>query len=100
LTDYQRWVFGTFDDNKEHGYVSKIKAYSDEEPSVGQALLYWAEYVLSLLYVKVKLMVDPQLGTRKVSALPRKMSPTWKLYSPIIQLEDSRPRRVERVNRA
>jgi len=45
LTDYQRWVFGTFDDNKSHGYVSKIKAYSDEEPSVGQALLYWAEYV-------------------------------------------------------
>jgi len=43
LTDYQRWVFGTFDENKSHGYVSEIKAYSDEEPSVGQALLYWAE---------------------------------------------------------
>lgn len=43
LTDYQRWVFGTFDENKSRGYVSKIKAFSDEEPSVGQALLYWAE---------------------------------------------------------
>jgi hypothetical protein len=50
LTDYQRWVFGTFDDDKSHGYVSKIKAFSDEEPSVGQALLYWAEYVSLYLF--------------------------------------------------
>ena len=45
MTDYQRWVFGTFTDDAEHGYVSGIKKFSDEEPSVGQALLYWAEYV-------------------------------------------------------
>jgi hypothetical protein len=43
LTDYQRWVFGTFDQGKEHGFVSQIKAYEEKSPSVGQALLYWAE---------------------------------------------------------
>ena len=99
MTDYQRWVFGTFDDNKSHGYVSKIKAYSDEEPSVGQALLYWAEYVsFSLPSVGVWLMLDPLLETSKDSALPRRMSLEWKLYSPITQLDETRLRREERAN--
>jgi hypothetical protein len=100
LTDYQRWVFGTFDDNKSHGYVSKIKAFSDEEPSVGQALLYWAEYVpLSSSQKGVWLMVDPLLETSKDSALPRRMFLEWKLYSLITQLDETRPRREERASR-
>lgn len=46
LTDWQRWVFGAFDEKKEHGWVSSVKSYADTEPSVGQALLYWAESAL------------------------------------------------------
>lgn len=94
-------MFGTFDDNKSHGYVSKIKAFSDEEPSVGQALLYWAEYVpLSLSQKGVWLMVDPLLETRKDSAQPRRMFLEWKLYSLITQLDEMHPRREGRVKRA
>ena len=101
LTDYQRWVFGTFDENKSHGFVSKIKAFSDEEPSVGQALLYWAEYVPLYTYHRVVhlLMADPLLETRKGSVLPRRMFLVWKLYSPIIQLGGSHPRKEQRVGR-
>ena len=43
LTDYQRWVFGKFDDDHSHGWVSPIITYDQTNPSVLQALFYWAE---------------------------------------------------------
>ena len=49
LTDWQRWAFGVFDESREHGYVSPVWEFGAKEPSVMQALFYWARYVA--LYV-------------------------------------------------
>lgn len=45
LTDWQRWAFGVFDESREHGYVSPVWEFGAKEPSVMQALFYWARYV-------------------------------------------------------
>lgn len=42
LTDWQRWVYGSFDDERQHGYVSPIISSSSENPYALQALLFWA----------------------------------------------------------
>lgn len=42
LTDWQRWAFGVFDEERKHGYVSPVWEFGQKEPSVMQALFYWA----------------------------------------------------------
>jgi len=42
LTDWQRWVYGSFDDDKTHGYVSPIISSDSDSPYALQALFYWA----------------------------------------------------------
>ena len=53
-------MFGKFDDKKEHGWVSEIKGYGDKEPSVEQALLYWAKCVPTL-YIITPYLEHPSL---------------------------------------
>ncbi|GFZ42817.1 hypothetical protein JCM24511_00535 [Saitozyma sp. JCM 24511] len=43
LTDWQRWVFGCFDEGRTHGWVSPIMRFDARSPSIGQAMLYWAK---------------------------------------------------------
>ncbi|WVR04016.1 hypothetical protein IAU60_001015 [Kwoniella sp. DSM 27419] len=42
LTDWQRWTFGCFNQDRSHGWVSPMLEYNAEDPSVMQALLFWA----------------------------------------------------------
>ncbi|OCF78154.1 hypothetical protein I204_00091 [Kwoniella mangroviensis CBS 8886] len=41
LTDWQRWTFGYFNEDRTHGWTSPILEYDAEKPSVLQALLFW-----------------------------------------------------------
>lgn len=43
LTDWQRWVFGKFNDDESHAWVSPIMEYSAQDPTVLQALFYWTQ---------------------------------------------------------
>jgi len=43
LTDWQRWVYGCFDEERTHGWVSGIMRYDATEPSVLQTLTYWSK---------------------------------------------------------
>ena len=45
LTDWQRWVFGTFDEGLEHGWVSPIEPFGTTDPSILQYLFFWAKCV-------------------------------------------------------
>ena len=52
LTDWKRWVFGTFDKNGEHGWVSPLLSYDASDPTILQTMLYWSRYVvLNRFYV-------------------------------------------------
>jgi hypothetical protein len=42
LTDWKRWVFGTFNESRTHGFVSPIIPFDAQNPSILQALLYWS----------------------------------------------------------
>ncbi|KAK1920913.1 hypothetical protein DB88DRAFT_501487 [Papiliotrema laurentii] len=42
LTDWKRWVFGKFDEKREHGWVSPLITSETSEPYALQALLFWA----------------------------------------------------------
>lgn len=43
LTDWQKWIFGCFNDDMTHGWTSPIITYDSKAPTVLEALLYWVE---------------------------------------------------------
>lgn len=43
LTDWQNWVFGKFNDDESHGWVSPIFKYDATGPSVLESLFYWVQ---------------------------------------------------------
>lgn len=43
LTDWQRWVFGKFNDDQTHGWVSPVLEHNSSDPTVLQALFYWTQ---------------------------------------------------------
>ena len=59
FTDWQRWTFGCFDQDRKHGWVSGVMGYDSIEPSVLQALTYWSQYVDYSLFFK---RIGTQLG--------------------------------------
>ncbi|WVQ83590.1 hypothetical protein IAT38_005731 [Cryptococcus sp. DSM 104549] len=42
LTDWQRWVFGYFNKDRTHGWTSPVLHFNEQDPSIGQALFFWA----------------------------------------------------------
>ncbi|KAL7419787.1 hypothetical protein Q5752_005703 [Cryptotrichosporon argae] len=53
LTDWQRWTFGKFDEKREHGWTSPILPYDATDPSVCEALYYWAQASIGRADVKL-----------------------------------------------
>ena len=41
FTDWNRWVFGLFDDEGKHGWVSPVIPNDSQTPTATQSLLYW-----------------------------------------------------------
>ncbi|WOO78950.1 uncharacterized protein LOC62_02G002487 [Vanrija pseudolonga] len=43
ITDWKRWTFGCFSDDQTHAWISPIIQYDSRDPTVLQALFYWAQ---------------------------------------------------------
>jgi hypothetical protein len=46
FTDYQRWAFGVFTEDRKHAQISPVMELDARDPTVLEALLYWARSAL------------------------------------------------------
>ncbi|KAE8540789.1 hypothetical protein D1P53_003153 [Cryptococcus gattii VGV] len=42
LTDWQRWTFGYFNEDRTHGWTSPVLHFNEQNPSIGHSLFFWA----------------------------------------------------------